>query len=165
MIVTHKLQTWQGSRLCYGIGEHALVKRASENTFLSLGWDAKWDDGVLIHYPGGWLDRANSVYWRNVNINPMTYVGRDCFKIALHQTNNTSVTLLKTSLYLKRDLFNKTKQEKRIQDFDRSFKHEFSKPKLAIVDNDAWPSLVQQHPILQCSPVWSEPHSLSAPAT
>lgn len=95
MLIRTKFRTHQGAVPLYALGSTELVKRAADNVFLQLGWTAKWNKhSVLMHYPGGWVDRAGSAYTRASSMPLSDNYGTDAISIALHETNNPDVQLL-----------------------------------------------------------------------
>jgi hypothetical protein len=156
MRFTTKFQITLDHQYLYAVGTSSVVRKAAECTFSQLGWKAKWDkNGVLNHYPGGWLQRAVSGYTRLSStpaIGSMPYE-TDAIKIAHQETNNLSVSLLGISLCLKVWLSDVALQE-RIRKFYQSLEYEFRKVEIGLIKHNEWSAVVSKHPELRCSPVW-----------
>ena len=140
---------WKISTPCYAIGEHAIIRKAAENTFSSLGWRAKWKEQHCLEYVRwGVLAKLHS------KISTVGVVPTDRVAIWVYETNNPSVSLVKTSFYTKIKFFNKDKQQKRIADFCRTVECEFRKFKIILIEHNRWAEAVSRYPQLRCSPVW-----------
>ena len=165
MQITHKYQTIGRDCWYYAVGDRALVKHATERTFIDLNWRAKWNPHEeLIHYPGGWLDRAESAYTQACNLAPTVY-SPDLITVAFYITNNAVVTLLKTSVQLKLGWLNKKKQHTRLSTFYDALFYQLRKLEIRLVGIDDWPRTISKSPELRCSPVWDARHVKPVPAT
>jgi hypothetical protein len=160
VIVSHKYRVLRSSLRLYALGDPPLVKRAAEDVFSKLEWRAKWTtdkftkDTVLVHYPGGLIERGGAAYVQACNMHWEAYLA-DHIHISLEPTNNPMVSLLGTRVYLKLSWFNKQKQESRSQRFHEALYKEFRKFEIPLVQATDWEDLVAAHPVLRCSPVWN----------
>ena len=171
IFVSYKFRYSEGSDYFYAIGEQSLVRECCTRTFKLLDWSAKWKEDRISHYPGGWVDRAGSAYSRTANISG-TLQGdlsgsrgphADIFWIEVSITNNPSVSLLQTHVYLKQNWFNKKKQQERLEAFYRSLTNAFQLFEIPLIPDSKWSEVCHDYPQIRCSPVWANGRREAAP--
>jgi len=163
IFISYKFRYSEGSDYFYAIGEQSLVRECCTRTFKHLDWSAKWKEDRISHYPGGWVDRAGSAYSRTANISgtlqgaPFGSRGphADIFWIEVSITNNPSVSLLQTHVYLKQNWLNKKKQQERLEVFYRSLTNAFQLFEIPLIPDGKWSEVCHDYPQIRCSPVWA----------
>jgi len=107
----------------YAIGAHGAVVRALRATFTDHGMRIQQEKGTtLVHFPGGWLDRAASAYNRSMSVmgGPLA----NSFTLAYTRTDNAAVTLVDVQLYHKTSFISNRLTESRIGKFFSALQQE-----------------------------------------
>jgi len=151
--VKYKYKVRTGWHRLYAIGAHGAVVRALRATFTDHGMRIQQEKGTtLVHFPGGWLDRAASAYNRSMSVmgGPLA----NSFTLAYTRTDNAAVTLVDVQLYHKTSFISNRLTESRIGKFFSALQQEAAIGDIALVAADDWPAVLRDHPELRCSPYW-----------